>query len=559
MNVLETALNEEQTYKLAQMGVQLFRDKTTNEVFVNSRWWNSANDNQKERAYEVVLGDNSENLKINSELDYQCTDIGNSERFIAQNINKVKYVQEWRNGWVLWDGSRWKPAGDRINHYAKKTAKSIYSEIRKCKTKSTEYELSKWARQSQFGGRLSEMLKLSKDQFATSIEEFDQDEYKINCKNGYLDLKSGELAVHSPNMNLMKRADVSYRPEAKCPLWEKFIGSVFQHDEELIDWIQRVLGYLLTGSVAEQQYYIMHGNGENGKGVLNDTLMYILGDYACVTQSDIFLNSNTSNARSLETIGRLKGIRFAMASEVGSASRWSEEAIKMLTGGDRITGASMYSARFDFIPSAKFVFQVNHLPRFRDMTHGFKRRVRVIPFKATFSGESRDKYLKDKLYKERDGIFNWLVDGVRKYLEKGLDDLPSVVRDATDQYIEDNDTLSPFIKAELVKEVGAKCYVNETYQKYVDWCRRNETEATTKDLFVKRMEERDIYRGKRDMKGIAFLGYKLRVTTYIPPAVATFKEPEALQLPVSDAPLVRTFLDEHGFVFEDEQTEVLFS
>ncbi|MGE8941062.1 DNA primase family protein [Leptospira interrogans] len=360
------------------------------------------------------------------------------------------------------------------------------------------------------------MLKLAKSDLTVHVDEFDGDEYKINCKNGYLDLHTGALAEHNPGMLLMKRVNASYDPEAKCPNWNSFIDAVCLGDKELIDWMQRLCGYLMTGSVKQQQFYIMYGEGGNGKGTLNEVLMHVLGNYSAPTQSEIFLASNTSSTRALEIVGRLKGIRFATASEVGAASRWSEETVKQLTGEDTITGASMYSPRFDFTPTAKIVFQINHLPMFRDASYGFKRRMCVIPFKAKFEGDAKDLDLKPKLKKERDGIFGWLVEGARRYLEQGLDDVPAVIREATERYIEDNDTLSPFINAELVKEAGAKVYVGDAYLKYVGWCRRNDTEAASKDLFVKRMEERGIYRGKKDMKGTPFIGHKLKVDAKTP-------------------------------------------
>lgn len=558
MDIINTPLAEQDIATLVTLGVNDFHnDKQTGSTYIKKRFWNGCTENKRNEIIKALETSNVPREQTDKGIVYSCTDVGNSERFVAQHGHKVRHIAGHREGWLVWDGTRWKNNPSKVQNLAKVTAKSIYREAEKCKTKAGEYELSKWAKQSQFDGRIFAMLKLAKSDLTVLMDEFDGDEYKINCKNGYLDLKTGKLAAHSPDMLLMKRVNASYDPEAKCPNWERFVDAVCLGDKELVDWLQRLCGYLMTGSVKQQQFYIMYGEGGNGKGTLNEVLMHVLGNYSAPTQSEIFLASNTSSTRALEIVGRLKGIRFATASEVGAASRWSEETVKQLTGEDTITGASMYSPRFDFTPTAKIVFQINHLPMFRDASYGFKRRMCVIPFKAKFEGDGKDLDLKPKLKRERDGVFRWLVDGARRYLEEGLEDTPAAIYEATERYIEDNDTLSPFINAELVKEVGAKCYVSDAYIKYVDWCRRNDTEAASRDLFVKRMEERGIYRGKRDMKGMPFIGYKLRVTTYVPPAIHAPVVPESqtIHLPVSNSPLVRTILDENGFIFEDERVE----
>ena len=564
MDIISTPLTEQDIATLVTLGVNDFHnDRASGETYIKKRFWHACTEAKRKEILAALETSNVPREQSDKGITYSCTDVGNSERFVAQHGHKVRHIAGHREGWLVWDGTRWKNNPSKALNLAKATTKAIHREAEKCKTKAGEHELSKWARQSQFGGRISEMLRLAKSDLTVHVDEFDGDEYKINCKNGYLDLRTGKLAEHSPDMLLMKRVNASYDPDARCPLWGDFIDAVCLGDKELTDWMQRLCGYLMTGSVAQQQFYIMYGEGGNGKGTLNEVLMHVLGDYAAPTQSEIFLASNTSSTRALEIVGRLKGIRFATASEVGAASRWSEETVKQLTGEDTITGASMYSPRFDFTPTAKIVFQINHLPMFRDASYGFKRRMCVIPFKAKFEGGNKDLDLKPKLKKERDGIFNWLVEGARRYLEQGLNDVPAVIKEATEQYIEDNDTLSPFIRAELVKEVGARVYVGDAYLKYVDWCRRNDTEATTKDLFVKRMEERGIFRGKKDMKGMPFIGYKLRVANYIPPAVSV--APQQTVVPdYAGKPFDRTYRNEKGEtiqlerMFLEDELEVLF-
>jgi putative DNA primase/helicase len=194
------------------------------------------------------------------------------------------------------------------------TTKDIHLEVRDCGIEDTDRarNLSRWAHQSFYRVRIEAMLKLASEELAVDINDFDTEPDTINCKNGIVNLKTGELVPHSSRL-VMKMANVSYKPEAVCPLLIKFLNDIFQKDKELIDWMHRVLGYSLTGSVDEQFILMLYGGGENGKGVLCETILKIMGDYALLTQFDTFLATDKNNVRALAAVGDLKGIRFALA------------------------------------------------------------------------------------------------------------------------------------------------------------------------------------------------------------------------------------------------------
>ena len=202
-------------------------------------------------------------------------------------------------------------------------------------------------------------------------------------------------------------------------------------------------------------------------------------------------------------------MRFAVASETDNTKKWNESLVKKLTGSDTLTGAKLYGNSFDFKPTHKLWFQANHLPGVKDASHGFWRRPIVIPFKAKFEGSARDTGLRERLLSERDAIFGWLVAGARKYLEKGLGDVPKACQETTEQYRQDNDVMGRFINDRLERAQGSTVGVASVYTEYEDWCRFENEQPTSMKFFANAMEERGLHK-KRLSQGVVLLGYKIK-------------------------------------------------
>jgi len=447
-------------------------------------------------------------------LSIACTDLGNSRRFIAQHGHELRYLWEERK-WVEWDGSRWRSNGNG-NPYkrAEKTVKHIYDEAKDCKHTQGQRELTSWALKSQFKARIDPMLALAAQSLSVSVTDFDNDPDVINCINGIIDLKTGTLTKHSPDQLVMKRAEAEYDERATCPRWQAFLRQVFQGDEELVAYMQRAFGYSITGHTNEHCLFIAYGLGSNGKTTLFETVLAILGDYGRVTEFSTFLNTDKSDARKQEAVGRLRGTRLAIASETESTKSWKEAIVKKLTGGDTLTGAKLFGSSYEFQPTHTLWFQANHLPGVKDASHGFWRRVRVIPFRAKFEGAEIDTGLRARLLEERDGIFAWLVQGAQQYYASGLGKMPKACEEATAEYRTSNDVLGRFIADRLEPMLGATIGVQATYDQYLSWC-FDEKEATIPlNFFSKGMEERGISK-KHTNKGNVFVN--LRLASKAPP------------------------------------------
>lgn len=490
-----TPLNEREIAVLAPMGVSFYNDRNDGTTTVLRRYWNGITQDQREALVRAVAGlaapDAAQKILHQKGQEFACTEAGNAERFISRYGKTVRYIPE-EGRWYVWDGSRWKLSQAQIKRKALETTRSIYSEAARCDHDAGRAELSAWARRSESKHNINAMLDLAQMDLTASVTEFDQRSDCINCKNGIVRLKTGELVPHSSDQLVMKQANVSYRVETSCHLWRQFLAEVFEGDAELIDWMQRALGYSLTGSVAEQTIFILYGLGENGKSVLAETMLKLMGSYACTVQFDAFTDKKTKGARDLEATGGLKGNRFALASETSGTQRWDEAFIKRASGGDTLKGGQLYGKSFDFEPTHKLWFLCNRIPTFRDGSHGFKRRIVVIPFNACFSGDKKDKHLPGKLLAEREGIFAWLVEGAKRYHHNGLDDLPAVVREATDEYLREHDTLGAFIDERLRKNPLGRVRRRDVYEAYQRWCLQNDEVPQAEAHFKGNLRERGI-------------------------------------------------------------------
>lgn len=449
--------------------------------------------------------------RIMSNDTRNCTDLGNSERMIDRHGPRLKYVCELKQ-WIEWTDGRWSTIPSPIDQ-AKETIRSIYAEAANSPEASSRV-LGKWAYQSESAGSIRAMISLaSQDRgISVSVSEFDTDTDQINCTNGVVDLRTGELEEHSSSQRNLKQARASLRRDASCSLWMRFLRDVFQGDEELISYMQRALGYGLTGRIDEHCMFIAYGLGSNGKTTLFETVLEVIGDYGRTAEFSNFLATDKQDTRKMEAVGHLRGVRLAIASETDSTKKWHESLVKKLTGGDTLTGLKMYGDSYEFTPTHKLWFQANHLPTAKDASHGFWRRIRVVPFKARFEGKTVDADLRAKLLRERDGIFAWLVEGARLYLEKGsLGELPRAITEATEDYRNDNDVLTRFISERLETSKGARLRFTDAYEAYNDWRTRNslEVDRSEQKFFANAMRERGVA-SKRFNAGNMFLDYRLK-------------------------------------------------
>ena len=399
---------------------------------------------------------------------FPLTDAGNAELFAALYGHILRFDHA-RNRWLIWEEHRWAPDSDgEVRRLAKKAARVRYRTALDIEDLDLRGKTASSAVRSESRQRLDACLALARSEhpIADSGMTWDPDPYLLGVANGVVDLRTGMIRSGHPDDRLTMQVPVQYHVKAECPRWQQFLHQVFQRDEELIGFVQRALGYSLTGSVREQVLFLCYGTGSNGKSVFLDMLRNVLGDYAMnIPFTVLELQQRPSLTNDLASMA---GRRLVTSSETNESTRLNEARIKALTGGDPITARFLYSESFTYEPVAKFWLAVNHLPRVRDDSYGFWRRVRVLPFNEQFTGDDADKGLPFKLLEELPGILNWGVQGALNWRLVGLAP-PSAVMTATQAYRKDNDELDGFVADCCVVADGVRAEPGHLFSEYQRW------------------------------------------------------------------------------------------
>lgn len=317
-------------------------------------------------------------------------------------------------------------------------------------------------------------------------EEFDRHDMQLNTPSGVVDLQSGAMRRHEAADMLTRLTCAEYTDRADCPLWESFLWDIFAGDRALIRFVQKAVGYSLTGSTDEQAMFFCVGDGQNGKSTFMEVLADLLGDYAANVQAKTLLARGQTNDISSD-IARLKGPRFVTCAEPNEGARLDEGLIKQLTGGDRVTARRLYADEMEFVPKFKIWMGTNHKPVIRGRDYGIWRRLRIIPFDVKIPAEKVDRRLKYKLRAEYPGILRWAVEGCRLWQREGLA-MPQAVEDALAEYKSEMDVLAAFLAA-CTAPFG-ECQAGELYRVYVAWAKESNEYIMSATKFGREMRKK---------------------------------------------------------------------
>ncbi len=406
---------------------------------------------------------------------YGWNDAGNGNLFADLCGSVARYVPE-RNKWYFYDGQRWVPdtRSVRTMEYCKAVANAlmVYATQNVADGKQKDEYIKHVAKWQQYRYRET-ILKDASTVAPLAVSEFDGDPYLLNCENGTLNLRTGQFHDHSGTDNITKLACVNYDPQARCERWERFISEVTCGDSALAKYIQKALGYALTGDTRYECFFILYGaTSRNGKGTLCETFMRMVGDYGKTASAETVAQRKYNDSRSpSEDVAKLAGARFVNMSEPDKKMIFNAAALKTMTGNDTITARFLGENSFEFRPQFKIFINTNHLPYINDATLFYSDRVKIIPFNRHFGEQERDMHLKGKLSApdSLSGILNWCVEGLALLRKEGWK-APVAVVEATKHYAENSDKIGEFISEALNPDPAGECDAQTVHRVYQDWC-----------------------------------------------------------------------------------------
>ena len=409
------------------------------------------------------------------------TELGYARRLIHVYGTRLRYVPAWRR-WLVWDGSRWAhDATGQAQRWAKVIARRITTDAMAIQDEATRKAAVSLARRGESAHAVAGALTLAGTEpgIVVTPDDLDADPFLLNCRNGILDLRTGELRAHDPADLLTKMTGAEYRPDAASPAWEKFLARV-QPDPQMRAYLARLTGQALEGRVTAHILPIFNGVGANGKTTFTGAIDAALGDYSGPADPGLL------TARSFDAhptgVADLFGLRLAILHEFDQDRQLAEGTVKRLTGGDPVKARRMREDFWSFTPSHTFVMLTNHKPVVTGQDEGIWRRIKLVPWEVVIPEDERDEDLGDKLALELDAVLAFLVRGYRDWHINGLGD-PEQVTAATGSYRSESDAISRFIDQRCLTGPHFHVRSSELFAAWSKWCAGEGEETGTQTSF----------------------------------------------------------------------------
>ena len=412
--------------------------------------------------------------------------------FAERHADGLRYVPAWGR-WMHWDGCRW--VRDEML-VAFDHARDL------CRDVAANCDKAGDARAVASASTVNAVQKLAQAdrRLVASVDQWDADPRLLNTPGGLVDLLTGTTRPHDPAAYCSKATAVT--PGGDCPTWLRFLNRIMQSDQDMIDYLQRALGYALTGITREHVLWFLYGTGANGKSVLLSTVSGILADYATTASAEVFTAAPFD--RHPTELAALAGARLVSASETEEGRQWAESRIKSLTGGDKISARFMRRDLFEFVPVFKLFIAGNHRPQVKNVDEAMRRRIHLVPFAVTIPKEERDPDLTEKLRAEWPGILRWMIEGCIRWQADGLQP-PQTVIDATAEYLDAEDAVTLWIEQRC--KTGSTFYTPtaQLWADWQDWAKASGEESRSQRWLTEALKSRG-FRMRRTMAARGFDG-----------------------------------------------------
>lgn len=450
---------------------------------------------KKQNDYSISIGNGKVIQTVDEEKmrAYTFDDMGNAERFVDLFGENVRYCYTEKK-WYFYNSMRWSVDNlGVILRMADKCVEAMKAEAKLYLQADEESggDMAKAFEKHMKSSRSNKSKKamLSEVEHHIPILPIQMDRYKmaLNTPSGIINLKNGDVKAHNPEYYFTKITSVDCAEAADCPRWLAFLDDIFAGDKDLIRYIQKAVGYSLTGSTAEQCAFFLYGTGRNGKSTFIDVIRDVFGDYAANIQPEtIMVKSSQSNAINSD-IARLKGARLVTSVEPNEGVRLNEGLLKQLTGDDTVTARKLYSEEFEFKPEFKLWMATNHKPIIRGTDTGIWRRIHMIPFNVQIPEDKVDKNLTHKLKAEMTAIFKWCIDGCLMWQREGLQ-MPAAVLKSVREYRREMDVISAFIEDKCTLEGTVQASM--LYAAYASWADSNNEYCMSNTKFSTELAKR---------------------------------------------------------------------
>jgi putative DNA primase/helicase len=294
---------------------------------------------------------------------------------------------------------------------------------------------------------------------------WDADPFALNTPAGLVNLRTGTMRPRLGDL-VTRVTRVSPDFAAGCPAWLSFLHSVCAGDQALIDFLQRMCGYLLTGDRREQKLFFIWGKGSNGKSTFSELLLWLLGSYGLKLSSSVLMQS--PHDRHPTELAQLQSVRAAVSSELEEGQFFNESRVKELTGDDTLSARFMRGDFFEFAMTQKHLVVGNHKPRLKGGDPAMARRLVLIPFRAAFNGAAADLDMPAKLRAEAPAVLAWMIRGAVAWAAGGLD-IPAAVRAASDEYMADHNDVEQWLGDQCERAADARDKASALYESFARW------------------------------------------------------------------------------------------
>ncbi len=444
----------------------------------------------------------------------RTTDLANADAFVAEHGRGFLFVLEW-SSWIAWDGQRWGSAGARgrvlaaagltarMHHAMTRTrlqqleAQAQQHAIAGRKDEDLEVQIKYqkrllvWHEQSQNMSRLEACVRALETKLTTTVKRLDANPLLLNCANGTLDLRSYELREHRRDDYITQICDVEWDERAECPTWERFVEQAMGGKLELVLYLQRLVGYAITGLTTEHVLAFFHGEGNNGKSTFVEALLRMLGEYACAVPRELLIEDRNGAQRHPTELARLHGKRLAVCAETKDGDKLDEAKVKDLTGGTTIAVRRMNEDFWDLQPTHTFLMCGNYKPVVTGTDLGIWRRIRLVPWTVIVAQEDVDTDLPRKLGREHAGILRWAAMGCLEWQRVGLA-APIEVSEATQAYRDESDVHAEFLDEHCLFAADERCPRRDLRERYEEWCKEGGHRALSPRRLAARLRGRGV-------------------------------------------------------------------